>query len=47
MQCNIIKQYRNVKYYDNITLGYVFVYKLCDLYLKNHTIYHKNQYCTI
>ena len=46
-QCNImiICNILYIKYHKhNITLGYVFVYKLCDFYLKNHTIYHKKQY---
>ena len=37
-----------IKYHKhNITLGYVFVYKLCDFYLKNHTIYHKKTVPTL
>jgi len=49
-QCNImiICDILYIKYHKhNITLGYVFVYKLCDFYLKNHTIYIQKQYRVI
>ena len=49
-QCNImiICDILYIKYNKyNITLGYVFVYKLYDFYLKNHTIYHKKTIPTI